>query len=123
MVHETFSRQAFDAQVALLGGDTAKRLQQELIRWQGGDTCQFVRVVTSRLGKIDSQSSPCPARDLQEGPFNTETYRLAPGDEGEQAFNWKDKPHRLIYDLCAEIELLQAVLKTKEKEQNHENTL
>ena len=118
MAYKTFSRQAFDAHVALLDGNTAEQLQQELTRWQGGYTCQFVKVITSQLGVIDSQSSPCPARDPQEGLFDTQTYRIAPGGEGDQAFNWKDKPHRLIYDLCEEIELLQAILKTKEKERN-----
>ncbi len=122
MAYETFSRQAFDAHVALLDGDTAEQLQQNLARWQGGDTCQFVRVITNRLGRIDSQSSPCPARDFQEGSFDTQTYRIAPSGEGDQAFNWEDKPHRLIYDLCEEIELLQAVLKTKEKERNDDNS-
>lgn len=43
-------------------------------------------------------------------PFDTESYRLAPSGEGEQAHQWKDKPHRLIYDLCNEIERLQMLL-------------
>jgi hypothetical protein len=43
-------------------------------------------------------------------PFDTRSYRLAPSGEGEQAHQWKDKPHRLIYDLCTEIERLQILL-------------
>lgn len=39
--------------------------------------------------------------------MNTQDYRIAPGGEGPQASTWKDKPHRLIYDLCSEIEILQ----------------
>jgi len=32
--------------------------------------------------------------------------RLAPLGEGDWAYQWKDKPHRLIYDACREIERL-----------------
>lgn len=43
-------------------------------------------------------------------PFlNTDEYRIAPGHEGPHGFTWKDKPHRLIYDLCREVERLQAL--------------
>ena len=39
--------------------------------------------------------------------MNTQDYRLAPGGEGPQAATWADKPHRLIYDLCREVEWLR----------------
>lgn len=39
--------------------------------------------------------------------MNTQDYRIAPGGEGPQAATWKDKPHRLVYDLCGEVERLQ----------------
>ena len=38
--------------------------------------------------------------------MNTNDYRIAPSGEGPQAAQWKDKPHRLLYDLCQEIERL-----------------
>lgn len=38
--------------------------------------------------------------------MNTEDYRLAPSGEGPHAATWEDKPHRLVYDLCGEIERL-----------------
>lgn len=41
--------------------------------------------------------------------FNAHEYRLAPSGIGPHAFTWKDKPHRLVYDLCHEIERLQAL--------------
>ncbi len=41
--------------------------------------------------------------------FDTNEYRIDPGGDGEHAFDWKDKPHRLIYDLCGEVERLQAI--------------
>ena len=37
-------------------------------------------------------------------------YRVAPGGEGPLAAEWKDKPHRLIYDLCSEVDRLEAEL-------------
>lgn len=42
--------------------------------------------------------------------FDTEPYRLAPSDLGEKAAEWSDKPHRLVYDLCREIERLQIIM-------------
>lgn len=41
-------------------------------------------------------------------PLNTKDYRLAPSGEGPRAGEWADKPHRLVYDLCGEVERLQA---------------
>lgn len=38
----------------------------------------------------------------------TYTYRRAMNGKGPLAFQWKDKPHRLIFDLCREIERLAA---------------
>jgi hypothetical protein len=40
-------------------------------------------------------------------PLELNNYMLAPGGDGPQASTWKDKPHRLIYDLCAEIKHLR----------------
>lgn len=42
--------------------------------------------------------------------INAEHYRLAVAGEGPQAAQWKDKPHRLVYDLAREVERLQAKL-------------
>lgn len=36
--------------------------------------------------------------------------RLAPSGEGDYANTWEDKPHRLIYDACREIERLTAII-------------
>jgi len=40
--------------------------------------------------------------------YTTKDYRDAMGGEGPLAYQWKDKPHRLIYDLCREVEHLQS---------------
>ena len=42
--------------------------------------------------------------------FDTMPYRLAPSGYGDQALEWMDKPTRLVYDLCDEIERLQSLL-------------
>jgi hypothetical protein len=47
-----------------------------------------------------------PGYDDQH-PLEVNNYMLAPGGDGPQASTWKDKPHRLIYDLCAEITRLR----------------
>lgn len=40
------------------------------------------------------------------------TYHLrrAVYGEGDYQYDWKDKPHRLIYDACREIERLTAII-------------
>jgi hypothetical protein len=37
----------------------------------------------------------------------TYVYRFAISGEGPEAYTWEDKPHRLVYDLCARIEELE----------------
>jgi hypothetical protein len=41
--------------------------------------------------------------------LDTREYRLAVTGKGPQAYQWQDKPHRLVYDLCCEVERLQAL--------------
>jgi hypothetical protein len=55
---------------------------------------------------------PTPATDLApptpapvgSSGHTTRDYRNAPSNIGPLAFEWQDKPHRLVYDLCREIE-------------------
>jgi len=44
------------------------------------------------------------------------TYHLrsAMWGEGDWAYQWKDKPHRLIYDACREIERLTVIIQQME---------
>ncbi len=46
-------------------------------------------------------------------PYTTDDYRMALNGEGpeELVYNWKDKPHRLVYDLVKEVEALNRRLK------------
>ncbi len=39
-------------------------------------------------------------------------YRKAPSGEGEYAMEWKDKPHRLFWEVCDEVERLRETLKS-----------
>lgn len=42
---------------------------------------------------------------LKHAPTNlTYDCRMAIGGDGPRAYEWIDKPHRLVYDLCIEIE-------------------
>ncbi len=36
--------------------------------------------------------------------WTTWDYRVAPANEGPLAYDWSDKPHRLVYDLCDMLE-------------------
>ena len=40
-------------------------------------------------------------------PF-THDLRIAVSGEGPRAYEWQDKPHRLLYDACTAIEKLEA---------------
>ena len=45
--------------------------------------------------------------------IDTDDYRHAMGGRAKDPllnYNWRDKPHRLVYDLCREIERLQEEL-------------
>lgn len=44
-------------------------------------------------------------------PFTAE-LRLAVSGSGPRAYDWTDKPHRLLYDACAEIERLNNLIDT-----------
>ena len=47
---------------------------------------------------------------MMEGT-TTQDYRNAMHGEGPRSYDWEDKPHRLVYDLCSEVEALSAKLK------------
>ena len=60
---------------------------------------------------IGKKTTTDAARALQSsaGIPNTPTdltyeCRLAVSGEGPRAYEWKDKPHRLVYDLCGQVE-------------------
>lgn len=42
----------------------------------------------------------------------TYVARLAVGREGPRGYDWEDKPHRIVYDLCREIEATAALRPT-----------
>ena len=56
-----------------------------------------------------------PPRDPPDGPgtpprgpltYTTHAYRDAPSGKGPLAAAWRDKPHRLVYDLAGEVDRL-----------------
>ena len=40
----------------------------------------------------------------------TYALRMAVSGKGDRAYDWEDKPHRLLYDACREAEVLAAAL-------------
>ena len=51
---------------------------------------------------LDWRYGPTPAPVMPE--YTTDDYRDAPSGIGPLAAEWKDKPHRLVYDLCRALE-------------------
>lgn len=49
------------------------------------------------------------AQPMTADRIDTNAYREAPSGQGPLAHEWSDKPHRLVYDLCREVERLQAL--------------
>lgn len=53
------------------------------------------------LEPIESDGAPVPAIPIKPTlHYTLEEYRNAPSGIGPLAAQWKDKPHRLVYDLC-----------------------
>lgn len=39
--------------------------------------------------------------------------RMAINGDGPRAYDWADKPHRLVYDLCSAVERLESALRSR----------
>lgn len=65
--------------------------------------------------KVPVRSLP-PRPTMAETGYTTKDYRDAMSGEGPLAYQWKDKPHRLIYDLCYEVEHLRKQLEKRATE-------
>lgn len=61
---------------------------------------------------VDPASILVIDKDLQD-------YRAAVCGEGPQAYNWKDKPHRLVFDLVELCEIARAKIKELEEERDN----
>lgn len=62
-----------------------------------------VRLVMGELDAIlarEAEASPVLCESLGD-------YRSAPSGVGPLAAEWRDKPHRLVYDLCEEVQRLR----------------
>lgn len=52
-------------------------------------------------------------RDSLENPrLSTDEYREGPLGFGTLGHTWRDKPHRLVYDLCDEVDALRETVKS-----------
>ncbi len=61
-------------------------------------------------GQVEWLESRVRESALPQRGLDTLDYRQAPSGKGTQAAEWTNKPHRLVYDLCGEIERLQATV-------------
>jgi hypothetical protein len=61
-----------------------------------------------RLLRAEKARSELGENNMTDEQLNTNDYRNAPSGEGPLANEWKDKPHRLVYDLCKEVDNLRA---------------
>jgi hypothetical protein len=68
-------------------------------------------VTADRIAEIKAASAPVL------GDRETWDYRCAPEGEGPLAYEWSDKPHRLVYDLSGAVERLTAELAEARAEQ------
>ena len=62
--------------------------------------------------QIIAKAGSQPAEDDR---LNTSEYREAPSGRGPHASEWIDKPHRLIYDLCNEVDKLREVIRRRDE--------
>jgi hypothetical protein len=53
--------------------------------------------------KVDAGLENMPTQE-------TYHYRYGASGKGPRAYDWMDKPHRLVFDLCATIETMQVEL-------------
>lgn len=55
------------------------------------------------------------AEVVEDDRLNTSEYREAPSGRGPHASEWLDKPHRLVYDLCKEVDKLREVIRRRDE--------
>ena len=97
--------------------EAATRLLHEVELYRGecgyrlspgsGKFAADIEMVANAMLSPAAQPSPLTVSEEQ-----IQNYRNAPGGIGPFANEWKDKPHRLIYDLC---DALEAKLAPSEK--------
>ena len=62
--------------------------------------------MTNEVGVLKQLQKDAGLRN-PPSPF-TYDFRMAVSGVGPRAFDWSDKPHRFVYDLCTYIENLEA---------------
>jgi len=76
------------------------------------------RIAVKRARQCWATLTPAERRFIVQGDnalrgYTLDDFRNAPGGIGPLAAEWRDKPHRLVYDLCQRLEM--AALDTPEK--------
>lgn len=87
------------------GSDPNYRGKRALVRVDGSDTVQAKFEGLNRAYPL-----PFKAFEFEPSELSTLDYMTAPMGIGPQADEWNDKPHRLLYDLCQEVNRLRSQL-------------
>jgi hypothetical protein len=87
------------------------------------------REIVRNIPTVEIKITPVSQEELERLKTNCNipdmptqmTYhlRLAPSGEGDYAYEWTDKPHRLVYDASREIERLTALVESM-RNQTHD---
>jgi hypothetical protein len=99
-----------------------KKLATDWYTWgfQAGMEAERKTVARSSAGSGDASLADLELMQKQSGIPHLPTQftyvmRQAMSGEGPRAYDWSDKPHRLVYDLCNEIERMAAQPQTVSK--------
>lgn len=95
-----------EADTPIAAGDT-KSLLLKLAKAERAAQALRVENEALRLRMSHTIGSDAASADR----LTTEDYRNAVNGTGPEAGQWADKPHRLVYDLCDEVERLRAANK------------
>ena len=89
--------QAIDKPITVLGHDVYYDARDGCIHWNGQT---FVRLAADPVAGVRVNDPPT---EIKPRPlaYSLADYHNAPGGVGPLAYDWEDKPHRLLYDLIA----------------------
>lgn len=84
----------------------------------GGPNCEHPSITGGELRTMPDGLDTTPIRERKVRNLDTAQYRSAISGEGPLAYTWTDKKHRLVYDLCGEVEALRDALDAARQERD-----
>jgi len=103
---------AFGLSVDVEHGETlAEAMKRWYTEFDNVRTGQRLKIKALQATVAELQEEVAFLKRCQElRRVNTADYRAAPSGEGPHADTWNDKPHRLLYDVCHDLDVLQAIV-------------